>query len=96
VNNLVLTAQIVEVSTLRYSPAGLPVVDVKLVHDSIEVDSGTPRKINVSIKSVAIGHLAERLIQLPIHSTWTFTGFLASSKNSKSIFFHIQSFQTDS
>jgi primosomal replication protein N len=94
VNCLVLSANIVEISTLRYSPSGLPVVDLKLEHDSNHVEAGITRKVNLMIRSIAMGDMAEVLIQQPIGSSWSFTGFLAVSKNSKSIVFHIQSFQT--
>jgi primosomal replication protein N len=94
VNCVDLTACIVEISTLRYSPSGLPVVDLKLAHESTLEDSGAPRKVNLMLRSMAMGNMAESLIQLPIDTSWKFTGFLASAKNSKSIVFHIQSFQS--
>jgi primosomal replication protein N len=94
VNRVDLTGRIVEVSTLRYSPSGLPVVELKLEHESTIEDTGIPRKIYLTLRSIAMGSVAESLIKLQIDSHWLFTGFLASAKNSKSIVFHIQSIQT--
>ena len=93
-NRVDLTACIVEISTLRYSPSGLPVVDLKLAHESTLEDSGASRKISLMLRSMAMGHMAEKLIQLQMYTSWEFTGFLASAKNSKSIVFHIQNFQS--
>jgi primosomal replication protein N len=96
VNRVDLTGRIVEVSMLRYTPSGLPVVDFKLEHESSVEETGVPRKVNLTLKSIAMGTLAEKLIQLPIDTFSKFSGFLASGKNSKSIIFHIQSIHSDS
>jgi len=96
VNRFDLTARIAEISDIRYSPAGQPVVDVKLEHESTIEESGIPRKVHLSLKSVVIGKTAEHVAKQAVGSSWSFTGFLASAKNSKSMVFHIQSIQTDS
>jgi primosomal replication protein N len=94
VNRVELTGRIVEISTMRYSPSGLPVVELKLEHESTIEDTGIPRKIHLTLRSIAMGNVAENLIKLPIDSFWTFTGFLVSTKNAKSVVFHIQHIQS--
>jgi len=47
------------------------------------------------LKSVAIGTMAETMLQLPLDNLYRFTGFLASTQKSKSVIFHIQSIQTE-
>ena len=46
------------------------------------------------MKSIAIGTLAERVQGFELGSIWLFDGFLGSSKNKKSVVFHIQEIRT--
>ncbi|MSQ65143.1 MAG: primosomal replication protein N [Limnohabitans sp.] len=94
VNRVDLTARIVEISSMRYSPSGLPVVDVRLEHESQLEEAGVQRKVNLLLKSKAMGILAEKLSLQELNATFHFTGFLASSTNSKSVVFHIHSYQS--
>jgi len=83
VNRLELIAQIASMSILRYSPVGIPVLDFMLLHDSTVVEANEPRKIQLEMKSIAIGSLAERVQGFELGSIWSFDGFLGSSKNKK-------------
>ena len=94
-NQLVLTACIAEFDTLRYTPAGLPALNLRLEHASEIVEAGKKRQVNAAIKSVAFGVIAERLVKQAVGSTWGFTGFLATPRNGKHVVFHIQEFQQD-
>ena len=93
-NQVVLTACIAEVSTLRYTPAGLPALDLRLEHASQIEEAGQQRDVKANLKTVALGSVAERLVQQPLGSEWQFTGFLASPRNSKNVVLHIQNFQS--
>lgn len=79
---------------MRYSPSGLPVVEVRLEHESQLEEAGVQRKVNLMLKSKAVGILAEKLALQELNNTFLFTGFLASGKNSKSVIFHIHSYQS--
>ncbi len=79
---------------MRYSPSGLPVVEVRLEHESQLEEAGIQRKVNLILKSKAVGILAEKLALQELNSTFLFTGFLASGRNSKSVIFHIHSYQS--
>ena len=79
---------------MRYSPSGLPVVEVRLEHESQLEEAGVQRKVNLMLKSKAVGILAEKLALQELNSIFVFTGFLASGKNSKSVIFHIHSYQS--
>lgn len=92
-NQLVLTACIAEVSTLRYTPAGLPALNLTLDHESQVQEAGLSRQVSASIKAVAIGALAESIGRQAIGSVWQFTGFLGAARQGKNIVFHIQEFQ---
>lgn len=91
-NTLVLTACIAEASALRYTPAGLPAIDLRLEHESQLVEAGQERQVKAAVKSVAFGALAERIGRQSIGSSWKFTGFLATPRNGKHVVFHIQDF----
>ncbi|HWI80641.1 primosomal replication protein N [Ramlibacter sp.] len=92
-NQVVLSAWIVEASALRYTPAGLPALDLRLEHESEASEAGRQRTVKAAIRAVALGSVAETLGQQAIGSGWTFTGFLATPRNGKHPVLHIQSFQ---
>ena len=92
-NHVVLTACIEELQALRYTPAGLPALDLRLAHESSQMEAGSPRKVLAVVKAVAFGALAERLARQAPGSTWKFQGFLATPRNSKTVVLHIQDIQ---
>ncbi len=94
-NQLVLSARIVEASALRYTPAGLPAIDLRLEHESEALEAGQPRQVKVAVKAVAFGTEAETLARQPIGAGFRFQGFLATPRNGKHPVLHIQSFQQD-
>ena len=94
-NQLVLTARIAEVSPLRYTPAGLPVLELRLEHESEQQEAGTPRTVKTSVKTIAVGLMAERIGHQALDSCWLFKGFLATPRQGKSVVLHIQEFQQD-
>jgi primosomal replication protein N len=70
---------------LRYTPAGLPALDVMLKHASEVSEDGTPRQ-------VAIGQgIARQVAALSLGTPASFAGFLASGRNGRGLVFHITS-----
>ena len=81
-------------AALRFSPAGIPALDCVLQHQSEVVEAGALRKVQVQLKAVAVGPVAEQL-----NRQAQFKGFLGSANRSRpgmgrssSVIFHIQSF----
>ena len=95
VNSLVLTACVAELGALRFTPAGLPAVDLRLEHESTVAEAGQPRQIKAALKAVAFGAVAERLAKQALGSLWLFRGFLATPGTAKHPVLHIQDFQQD-
>ena len=95
VNSLVLTACVAEIGALRYTPAGLPAIDLKLEHESMVEEAGKPRQVKAALKAVAFGAIAERLARQAMGSLWRFQGFLATPGSAKHPVLHIQDFQQD-
>ncbi|RQP22084.1 primosomal replication protein N [Piscinibacter terrae] len=88
-NRLVLSAQLVERGAVRYTPAGLPALDLMLKHESEVTQDGQQRKVSMEIKARAIGEITRRLLQLEIGSSLGFAGFLGSQRNGRGIVFHV-------
>jgi primosomal replication protein N len=95
VNRTELKACIAEQAALRYTPAGLPALDLILEHASEVQEAGQMRKVQLKLRALAIGSLAERLVKQAVGSVWTFQGFLATPRQGKSVVLHIQEFQQD-
>ena len=94
-NQTILSARIAEVQPLRYTPAGLPALDLRLEHESEALEAGTQRQVRVEIRAVAFGTDAETLAWQAIGSAFRFSGFLAAPRHGKHPVLHIQSFQQD-
>jgi primosomal replication protein N len=55
VNRLQLVATITERDVLRYTPAGIPVVTAKLLHQSDQLEAGIQRVVEFEIAAIAAG-----------------------------------------
>jgi primosomal replication protein N len=95
VNQTVLSARIAEAAALRYTPAGIPALDLRLEHESEALEAGQARQVKVQLKAVAFGTDAETLARQAIGTQYRFTGFLAALRGGKHPVLHIQSFQQD-
>ena len=91
-NQLLLTASVVALDALRYTPAGLPALNVRLEHESSLMEAGQVRAVKAAIKAVAFGTVAERLAKQATGSVWSFSGFLATPLNGKHVVYHLQDF----
>jgi primosomal replication protein N len=94
-NQLVLTACVAELGALRFTPAGLPAIDLRLEHESMVTEANQLRQIKAALRAVAFGAVAERLARQSLGSLWRFQGFLATPGNGKHAVLHIQDFQQD-
>ena len=90
VNIVKLTARIAEASPLRYTPAGIPALNLVLEHESEVEEAGVTRQVKLTIRAVAFGTLAETSAQSELGKLQLFTGFLTNVRTSKSTVLHIQ------
>ncbi len=86
-------------ASLRFSPAGIPALDCVLQHQSEVLEAGTLRKVQVQLKAVAVGPVAEQLSRQALGMQAQFKGFLGGVNRSRPgtgrssiVTFHIQSF----
>ena len=88
-NRLVLSAMLVERGALRYTPAGLPALDLSLKHESEVTQDGQTRKVWFELKARAIGDITQRVARLELGSMHGFAGFLGSQRNGRGVVFHV-------
>jgi primosomal replication protein N len=88
-NRLVLRASLVERGAVRYTPAGLPALDLVLKHESQLLEAGHPRKVSLEMRAVAIGDIAQRAASLPVGSEVDFDGFVSAQRNGRGVVFHV-------
>lgn len=88
-NRLVLQAQLLERGAVRYTPAGLPALDMSLKHESQLTEAGHPRKVSVEIRAVAIGEITQPLAKLAIGAESGFAGFISAQRNGRGVVFHV-------
>lgn len=90
-NQVSLTATAQEIKTLRYTPAGLPVVEMSLDHVSEVLEAGQMRRVEMNLPAVALGDVALLLADTPLGATLQIQGFLAPTrKGSNRVVLHIQ------
>ncbi len=88
-NDVQLSGRIVERAALRYTPAGLPALDLTLEHQGQSMEAGSPRRVDLKLRALALGEMAKRLQQWPADQTAVFSGFLAPARNGKGVVMHI-------
>ncbi len=90
-NRLLLSARLVQRSALRFTPAGLPVLDLKLAHESTVSEDGQPRKVSLELRAVAIGAITQPLAALALGGAGLFGGFVTGARNGRGLVFHLTS-----
>jgi len=88
-NRLILAAELVERGSTRYTPAGLPALDLGLKHDSEVMEDSQARKLHLMMRAVAIGEITRAIAALPLGQVATFAGFVAASRNGRGLVFHV-------
>ena len=76
-NRLVLTATVEREEDLRYTPAGIPVVEMWVRHQSRQTAGGFERDVACEIQAVLIGEDARRIAGKLAGNTVKLTGFLS-------------------
>ena len=94
-NRVTLAAQLQAKAALRYTPAGLPVIDLSLRHAATITEAQLPRQLDFEITAVALGDAAQRLERVALGTALQLDGFLAPrSRRSKTLVLHITDYRT--
>jgi primosomal replication protein N len=93
-NRVMVSGRLIELDTLRHSPAGVPVLKFRIQHDSSQTEAGGVRKVSCEIAAVAFEREAKLLAAAKLGSNVTVTGFLAAkSRTSRSLVLHASEVQ---
>ena len=92
-NRVRLRAKLVARGDLRYTPAGVPVLQTGLGFDGVVVEAGLERQLSFELEAIALGDAAQRLGRQVLGTVLDLDGFLAPrSKRSRSLMLHITEF----
>ncbi|HEX5477233.1 MAG TPA: primosomal replication protein N [Burkholderiales bacterium] len=85
-----MQGRIAELGALRYTPAGIPVVEFRLEHLSEQEEAGRRREVKADIGAVAFESQARLLSQRSAGAEVKLEGFLgAKTKRSKRLVLHV-------
>ena len=84
-----LSGKLIELNALRYTPAGVPVVDFRLSHASEQAEAGQTRRVECEVAGLAFEREARLMAAARPGMQVRVTGFLAAkSRNSKQLVLH--------
>ncbi|MGG7055830.1 primosomal replication protein N [Nitrosomonas sp. ANs5] len=75
-NQVIICGKIVKLATPRYTPAGIMVTELKLSHESMQVEAGSRRQVTCELAAIAMADLAEQVYSMGIDRHVRLTGFL--------------------
>ena len=93
-NRLQLSARLASRDALRYSPAGVAILNCKLQHRSQQMEAGARRNTEMEIDAVAVGPIAVTLAQVAMEAAMEIEGFLARKyRTGPALELHITNFE---
>jgi primosomal replication protein N len=89
-NRIEISGVVTELKALRYTPAGVPVVEFRLRHESERAEAGSQRKVEAEIEGVAFETQARLLAAGTLGRMLKAEGFLcAKSRQSRKPVLHV-------
>jgi primosomal replication protein N len=93
-NKLELIGEVVQLDTLRYTPAGIPLLSFVLHHLSEQVEAGMKRRVECDVHAVVMGKLAEQSQAVKVGTQLRVTGFIAKrSLKSTQLVLHLNTLE---
>ena len=93
-NRVQLQAVLAEREAVRFSPAGIPLMNAILRHASGQREAGSERRVELEIAAVFAGSLAESAGRLELGTVLQVSGFLAPRRRqSKLLSLHVTEFE---
>jgi primosomal replication protein N len=88
-NRFVLSGNLIELDALRYTPAGIPVVNFRLNHASEQIEAGAKRAVQCEVSAMAFEREARLIAAGRPGMQVKVTGFLAGkSRDSRQLVLH--------
>ena len=89
-NETVICGKIIEIAGLRYTPAGVPVTELRITHISRQIEAGKARQVECEIAAVALAQMAETIAGIAPGTLVKLAGFLAKkSRLSLQLVLHV-------
>ena len=89
-NRVDLSGKVIEISVLRHTPAGSPVLAFKVGHVSEQIEAGATRRVQCDVPVIAIGEPVKMATGLKIGDMVSVEGFLSRrSLNSPQLTLHV-------
>lgn len=76
-------------SAPRFTPAGLPALDIVLRHESELQQDGPARKVSLEIRALAVGAVQAKIGALALGSEAVFGGYLSPGRNGRGLQFNV-------
>jgi primosomal replication protein N len=90
VNEFRLSGILVERAALRFTPAGVPVVEAQIRHRSDVIEAGVPRTLEFVVSAIGLGPIAGALEHEPLGVQLDLAGFVAPrSRRSRRLVLHL-------
>ena len=89
-NRIEISGVVTELKALRFTPAGIPVVEFRLRHESERAEAGAQRRVEAEIEGVAFEAQARLLSGVALGRPLKAEGFLcAKSRRSRKPVLHV-------
>jgi len=75
-NQTIVCGRIIKLGVLRYTPAGIAIIEFTIHHVSRQMEAGVVRQIICEVLAVAMGQLALTVAEFRIDSAVKLTGFI--------------------
>ena len=75
-NAVALSGELSAIEPLRHTPAGIPLVNFRLLHKSQQVEGGYKRQVDCEITGIALGEIAVAVSRMPQGRLVSVEGFL--------------------
>ena len=88
-NRVELGGRVAAIDPLRYTPAGIPALNLTLAHCSKQAEAGTEREVECEVAVVAFGDTAQQAVRCKVGDGLKIQGLLArKSRNSSHLVLH--------
>lgn len=89
-----LIGEVVQIDTLRYTPAGIPLLSFVLHHLSEQIEAGMKRRVECDVNAVAMGELAKQSQAVKVGTQLKVSGFIAKrSLKSTQLVLHLNTLE---
>jgi primosomal replication protein N len=88
-NEVALSGELTAIEPLRYTPAGIPLLNFRLLHRSQQAEAGLKRQVECEVNGVAMAEVAVALSRLKPGQAVRVKGFLnRKNRLSAQLVFH--------